>query len=83
MVSVCGAVVPQLVVAAPALHQLVVGPVLHYLPALQDVDLVRALDRTQPVRDRDRGPPNLGCVQRVLPSIFLSRMFFCFSGLPY
>ena len=73
MVSVCGAVVPQLVVAAPALHQLVVGPVLHYLPALQDVDLVRALDRTQPVRDRDRGPPHLGCVQRILSKKKFSR----------
>jgi SAM-dependent methyltransferase len=39
-----------------AAQQLLVRPRLHHLAAVDHVDHVRADDRRQPVRDRDRGP---------------------------
>ena len=59
-------VVPQFCVNGTSVNQVLMRPTLDNLPLLDHIDLVRAGNGAQPVRDGDRGAPCLGFVQRIL-----------------
>ena len=51
----------------PALHhQLMMRPTLHHNPLINHIDHIRLLDRTQPMRHRDRGSALRRRIQRRL-----------------
>ena len=59
-------VIPQFCINGPSVNQFLVSPTLDNLSLLNHIDLVRAGDGAQPVRDGDGGAPCLGLVQRIL-----------------
>src|SRR5262249_18367337 len=58
--------VVELAVASALAEQLLVGAALHDLAALQDQDLVGALDGGEAVRDHERGPAAAQRAQSIL-----------------
>src|SRR5581483_8989922 len=61
-----GGLTYELRIATAGREQLVVPPALHDAAAVEHHDLVSVLDRREPVRDRDRGPPGREPVERLL-----------------